>query len=373
MKQQIAVTMAGFMLLASGCENNHQQWPFNPLMAKLQTKGSRPIVPEDVGEKNIHNQWQGKSSPNLYDGGFFARADFLYWRADEDGLEYGAEGNSDSRSSEMRAPKVQWNPGFRVGVGYTFNRQDYWDLTVLWTHFQTHHSAAFHNHGDSSKLFVPWWGSDLGAVASSASAHWTLIYNTYDLDLGRSYFVSKTFSVHPFMGLRGSTIDQRYHAHYNGLFDSGVIPTSFTAKNDFWGVGAHLGTGLEWYCMNSFSLIGQIGGSLLYANFHMKESSTIVSSSHTAISPFPHEQITTAATNVETMLGVQWETFFYQNKWRLVLGLKYEWNQWFSQNRLIRGSRVASVTNTQTPATLFNRESGNLTLQGASFQARLDF
>jgi hypothetical protein len=379
MKEQVAVSMAGLMLLTAGCENADGKNPFNTLASSMNTTKSKKVAAQDVGEKNIHNQWEGKSNPSLYRGGFFARGDFLYWRADQDGLEYAVElkqiaSTSDSKNRVLK-PEVQWNAGFRVGLGYTFSSQDYWDLMALWTHFNTHLSGSksvnFNLNGQNNSAIIPWWGASLlGSFGNEGSVDWKLHYNTYDLDLGRNYFVSKTFSVHPFIGIRGATIKQNYHASYR----IALIPTSFDANLNFWGIGAHIGTALQWHCTRSFSFLGNFGGSLLYGNTKIQEETKgLVIGSPTQTSKAKlNEHLTGGSVNLDAMVGFQWEKFFYENKYRLSIVAGYEWSEWFAQNRIIKADLVPSLME-QLPANLFNKSSGNLMLQGANLQLRLDF
>ncbi|MGH2637796.1 MAG: Lpg1974 family pore-forming outer membrane protein, partial [Rhabdochlamydiaceae bacterium] len=376
-------SMAGLMLLTAGYENIGGKISFGARVAQTKT------TPQDVGEKNIYPQWQGGSSPNLYEGGFFIRGDFLYWRADEEGLEYATVSNiehsTQAITSRLNSQAVTWSPGFRIGVGYTFSSQDYWDLAALWTHFQTHQTASNSFNVDlqaSGPVIVPGWGATiLGSYANQASVDWNLMYNIYDLDVGRNYFISKTISIHPFVGVRGATIHQKYHAKYNALINMAVvpsIPTSFRATTHFWGIGAHIGTGLQWYIHSSFSFLGNVGGSLLYGDFKIQEKYNGLvffdpsNPSTNLLALKDHD--TTGAVNLEAMLGFQWEKFFYQNRYRLSITAGYEWSEWFSQNRMAKADTVNSQpAGVIAGATSFDHEDGNLMLQGAKLQVGWDF
>ncbi len=287
----------------------------------------------------------------------------------------------------MQSPKVQWDPGFRVGLGFTFSHKDFWDLTAVWTHFQTEQSdhKSFQNFNLQTlegQALIPYWGGALlGSFADRASAKWNLAYNVYDLSLGRSYFIAKTVSIHPLIGLRGATIHQNYHAKYNALLTASPtlsLPTSFHAENRFWGVGVHAAADLEWHCSSSFSILGQIGGSLLYADFHVKEKGrTFIGSSGPGVATTTptsfNEHLTTGAPNLEAMLGVQWEMFFHQDRWRLAISLGYDWSQWYSQNRMTRLDAMNNQATRVVTVDHFDHENGTLTLQGANLQICWDF
>ncbi len=379
MKEQIAVSLAGLMLLTSGVEWANGKKILGSSSSKgagrIEASHPKTAKPSEVSEKN-------GDRANLKKGGFVARADYLYWRADEEGVEYGSVTKiapiPSDNSSHLKSPKVQWNSGFRLGMGYTFVDQDYWNLAALWTHFFTHQSdsKAFSGNGEAGSFFVPAWGTALlGTAADRAWVKWNLNYNVYDLNLARNYFVLNTLCVQPFVGLRGATIQQRYHASYNAIPNPGTsarIPTSFKAHTDFWGVGAHLGTALKWQMNRSFSFLGNVGTSLLYGDFKIREKyqSILRTNGVTTLFPF-QEHLTTGAFNVDAMLGLQWEKFFNQNKYRLSFTAGYEWSEWFSQNRMLKLNQL--VTSTNTIGNEVSLSKGDLTLQGASFQIRWEF
>ncbi len=64
------------------------------------------------------------SPANLEKRCFYAFGDFLYWRADEDGLDYGQRLNEDTNHLKMREPDFHWSPGFRLGIGGQMGRFD---------------------------------------------------------------------------------------------------------------------------------------------------------------------------------------------------------------------------------------------------------
>ena len=243
MKEQIALSAAGLMLLTAGFENKSGSTSLLSYIGKSSSKTETEKV-HDVSEQNIYHQWQGKSSPTLYHGGFYTRADFLYWRADCEGLD-----------------SVSWRPGFRVGVGYTFAKKDFWDLMALWTHFK---------------------------------AESTITYNVYDLDLGRDYFISKAVSIRPFLGVRGATIDQRL--------------------NKFWGAGAHIGTSMQWHFTKEFSFLGTIGGSLLYGKFKQLDITTGAANLEAMLGFGWEKFFYQNRYRLSVKAGYEWSEWFSQNR-----------------------------------------------------------
>lgn len=318
-----------------------------------------PVEIEEIAEQNIRGEWQGKSTPYLYNSGWNIAADFIYWRADEDGLEYSKSGG------HLHRPATAWSPGFKFGVGYTFGNQDFWDVFLRWTFLQTQQKG--HRHG----TLLPWWSPTLlGPQAKKASSEWRLHYNTLDLELGRDYFISKSIAVRPHLGLRGALIRQHYHAKYKGVFEEGTFSTSFKAENNFGGVGIRGGAQLFWHFTEDWSVIGSLAGALLYGHFDVdQELKGIVAGerSHKDID----QELSRVAPNLETSLGFQWETFFCEDRYRVAISIAYEFTEWFSQNQMTRTELMDG--NGQIGVTHFDRTKGDLGLQGGTLEVRFDF
>ncbi len=244
-------------------------------------------------------------------------ADFIYWRADEDGLEYV------TKKHHIHKPGIAWDPGFKFGLGYTFH--DFWGLFFKWTYLHTRQNG--HQHGS----LLPWWNDS--KHVRKASAHWRLHYQTYDLNVARDYCVHPKLVVRPYTGLRGALIDQDYKVKYDAKH--------FKADNDFGGVGVRLGSELRWYMTRRFALKGDLSGSLLYGHFDVHERK-----------PHLKQNLSRVAPNLEAFLGFQWE------RRPVTISLGYEFSEWFSQNQMTRH---------------FDKVHGDLGLQGATLELLFEF
>jgi hypothetical protein len=357
-KNQIAVSVVALLLLATGCQKSNHD------LFRIEDSEEAEKFYSKVGEKNIHGQWEGKSAPYLKHGGWSVAGDFIYWRADEDGLEYAKEGHT------IHRPRNSWDAGFKAGIGYTFGEQDFWDLFLRWTYFQTHQTGEA-----KGKTLLPWWSPTLlGPSATKASADWTLHYNTLDLELGRDYFLCKTIALRPHLGLRGALIKQHYDAKYDGVFLIGAVPTAFPtefkAENKFAGAGVRVGAQLAWHFTREWAVTGSLAGALLYGHFDVKQElddvvGAVPSDAHL------NQELSRVAPNLEAGLGIQWETFFHCDRYRVAVSLGYEFTEWFSQNQMSRTELIDG--NGQTGVTHFDKANGDLGLQGATLEVRFDF
>ncbi|MGB7977795.1 MAG: Lpg1974 family pore-forming outer membrane protein [Chlamydiales bacterium] len=337
--------------------------------------------------------------PNLLakrGGGFFVSADYLFWSAYEDGLEYAREVDvvsthgggfipSSSSLSKTFSVNGTWSSGARAGIGYLFGNMDRWDLYLNWTYF---YSKSDHSHGhfsdafDPNRYYAPIWHPFLGARTSAAAEHWWLHYNTIDLQLGRQCFATKKFSVRPFAGLKAAWINQDIHANYMGVWPlvSGFaqLPTRFKADNDFKGIGLMAGSDLHWHFASQWSVLGQISAALLYGKFDVGQTiqgyqQTSENGTPLSYSNFKEKEMNRIRANLQTFLGLEWHAFFKNNEYALNFSAGYEFMEWFQQNET--SQTLISIIGDGSGSTFVSevREDGNLGLQGLTMKGQFDF
>ena len=153
--------------------------------------------------------------PDVRDGAdLFITADALYWKAEEDGLEFVEKQFEDIAfppnytNGKILNPHFDWNWGFRVGLGYN-TPHDGWDLYLNWVRFKSRgHEDAEVNPpaGIASQTLFASNGFDMNDGGNSddvqrAETDWHLKLNLLDFELGREFFVSKWLTLRPFAGL----------------------------------------------------------------------------------------------------------------------------------------------------------------------------
>lgn len=377
MKQPIAISAVAFFLLTTGCQTPPKN--VEEIVDPKPTKRSngKSLSLEAISEKNIHGDWQSRSLPYRQTGGFSIEADFIYWRVDEDDLDYvlTSKTTSDSSHSTFHKPEIRWDAGFKIGAGYTWGRQDFWELFLRWTHLNTHQEGS--KEAKDSDVLIPIWSPTvLGQQAQHASVDWRVRYNTYDLELGRHYFMCKTIALRPFMGVRGATILQHYEAEYKGRLSTSVpIPlfdTHMKAKNDFRGIGTRAGAQLNWYFASDWSIFGSVAGSLLYGQYELHQK--LEGALGVTLTDFGFkDEFSKLATNLEASLGFAWEHYFCKGDYRLAISVAYEFSEWFSQNRMKQFNLLDNSINAQKTVNTVGNQQGDLGLQGGTLQVRFDF
>lgn len=75
--------------------------------------------------------------------GVFAFGEFLYWKAKEEGLSYGLQSPASYRTDPSKGVfgsisqiKPHFQPGFRLGIDFNFNH-DQWDILLHLTSYQS--------------------------------------------------------------------------------------------------------------------------------------------------------------------------------------------------------------------------------------------
>jgi hypothetical protein len=280
------------------------------------------------------NRWSGYAQdecclPDCCDscgwGNWFVGGGLIYWRAYESGLDTCVE-NFSSNSivddvvisesrRKSRDPHFEWNPGFRVGLGYE-SRERSWDIATIWTHFN-----------QKSK----------GSKNGENRARWKLDFDVVDVLGAYNYQLGSCFILRPYGGVRGARIDQKLH---NGVFSDETVFTStdegvtiFRNKQDFWGVGPVIGLEGDVEVGCGLSLYANGSVSWLYGRSHVKvfdETQTIdtidIASNHKH-----HNAVITA---LDAELGIRWSTYMCELPFVVQFGLEH--HQYYNYNRISR-------------------------------------
>ena len=270
----------------------------------------------------------------------FVSAEFLYWRAFEDGLDIcipqeesnfvTTDGFVTSRFvGKGRDINFKWDPAFRLGAGYAFGDNcgcDGWDVGVFWTHFHSHAHASY---------------------ACASHLNWKLDFDVVDLVAGYDHKLNCCFGIRPFLGLRLARIDQKLHISEGdssgsfSSFPSSSFPfsddelfVSSTVKNtqDFKGVGPILGLEADWNIGCGFSFYASADVAWLYGKYKIK-----FTDSTEFIDAFDFCEISKHVdANVavgDAAIGIRWEKCFC-NDLRLLVQLGFEHHRYFDYNRL---------------------------------------
>lgn len=333
------------------------------------TKSSDQPKKEDVrGLPNISTRTSG--SWDLF-------ADAFAWYASEqasavwaDILEIG------SNTSSFTAQDIgfDWDFGFRLGAGRNLE-YDQWDTQLYWTWFRT----EAHQSKRVSPEFIPilgggvlvteeihpeFFAADLSAdFSQSAKIRWSLLFNMFDWELGRSYWVSKDLSLRPFIGIKGGWIDQSIHVKYDNLIIASA-PTNLSAKepvkNNFWGIGPVGGVNTKWKLRNFGTHYPSLFGDFSAATMWGTWSCSDVYKKTNGIKVNVHSRkLTLGALMFRGFMGLGWDVAFNKGRSHFSTRVGYEMQLWVNQLRVATSQLI--------------RLHGDLTLQGVTFNCQFDF
>lgn len=327
--------------------------------------------------------------PNRTQGPFFS-VEFLYWHSSEDSLEsaLSIEGGTQNTSGSVKVKsleqKFEWNPGCRIGLGYNFPYYG-WDGLVQWTYMYTDPSGKFEegNLGVAApvivadSIFLSNGNNSKGPpFADEVKSKWRMIFNSIDLDFGRNFKVSPSLSLRPHGGLKSAWIHQHYRVH--GVFvpqgsDQGGNATdfanTFTAFNNFFGVGPYIGTDARWRLPSNVGLffnlaaagvIGKFKTQGKYTDFLENDGFGNISALNTFVQIKSNRY--RIAPMIQLSLGFDWNKCIGKRR-QISLKAGYEIQYWWAQNRFPSSENII----------LHRSPVGDLMMHGLDLGLRFDF
>jgi hypothetical protein len=303
--------------------------------------------------------------------GITLEADYLYWKAQEDGLIYAikipgwqAKQNiTHVNNVYLVEHSPNWGSGFRVGLGDNLP-YDLWDLGFDWTYYN--HRNTNHIHSDTNSIIavtaVKLFNSTDTFTVSDASSAWHLRFSMMDLVMGRKFLFGDHFILRPSAGLKGGWINQTQSIQYSQLNTAafGSLPHTRVKKiNDFAGIGPELGIDMRWLLGHQFGIFGIMNTALLYGHFDIKTKFFFFDSPITNV-PTLIDSKNRLRPALQLLLGLDWEKCFGGMKFGL--GAGYELQYWWSQQQ-----NFVDVFSLAVPS------GGDLTMHGLTAKAKLEF
>ncbi|MGH2640038.1 MAG: Lpg1974 family pore-forming outer membrane protein, partial [Rhabdochlamydiaceae bacterium] len=300
------------------------------------------------------------SSPN-----WSISADFLAWYASEEVASIWADVITIGvNTSTWRAPafNFKWDYGLRLGIGHALI-YDQWDTAFYWTWFRTDAKHTIPSQADTRigpEFDAAFLSFD---VPQSMSAHWSLDFNMFDWELGRSFRISKNLSFRPFVGLKGGWINQSIHARYFDLTINSVL-TNKSGKehlrNNFWGIGPLGGVNTKWSVRNfgshSFNFFGDFSMAAMWGTWSCGDIYKNTIPKKYSVNT---QNSSLGALMLRGFVGVGWDVDFHAGGSHFATKLGYEMQLWLDQ------LRIATFQ--------LQRLHDDLTLQGVTFNCRFDF
>lgn len=301
-------------------------------------------------------------------------ASFLYWEAFQDGMSPASvrptfnAGGFPTLTGAIAAPHFSYQPGFKVGLGFNTNYDDWtgW-LEYTWFHQRVTGSSSPPQtiaQEPGSWEVSHWFGTldGFGVAGEPIETSWTMNLDLVDAMLKRPYYQGTQLTISPYAGLRTLFLRQRYVIDL--LEPTGAafsINQSHSAA-----IGPHLGVTGHWFLAKGFRFEGQAAGSLLYTHYS-KISARYFSRDSTNLS-LP---LYGAVYNVnkvrpvaELGLGLGWGTYLSSQRYFFDLSLRYDFMYMWKQN--VMRHMLSSFEGN-------DNDTGDLTLNGLTLTAAFDF
>lgn len=301
---------------------------------------------------------------------------FTYWQASQDNMELGFVSDSSNPDYAMNGSFVNmdfdFKPGFQVGAGIDF-LPDNWDLYAEYTWFRgTNHKTKNLEVGNYQKTLFPTWqaASFTAPQYYAGSEKWGLHMDLVDLRLGRNFFVGKSLTFHPFVGLRAPWIRQQVDVTYSELTTAPSINTYLNQLSHSWGIGPSLGTSLDWSLGKGFKFYGRGDVDVVYTqytklSYEQKSQDDGEFIDYTGLS-YLQKNLNTVRSHIDLALGFEWGTYIANKGAYISFAADYGFQVFFNQNMF--RTFIDSLTLAKSTSS-----NGNLYIQGLTATLRFDF
>lgn len=247
--------------------------------------------------------------------------DALYWRATE-AVDWTLINDLNASNQHITIETISFNfdPGFRIGVGY---EDACWDTKLCYTSYYT--KATDSASGNLRSSFL---GSTLDLPShnffyQSGHINFAIRYNMFDWDFGKRFDVAQVLTLRPLLGLKLGRIDQTINTSFVGS-----VSATENINNNFKGIGpkAGLETRLAFFCKQGcqLSLIADFTTAYLWGRWEIKDVlNDNATPARTKIIDVDDKKF--GSLTFQGLLGANLD---YKN---FSMKLGYEINDWFNQ------------------------------------------
>lgn len=319
----------------------------------------------------------------------FASGSFLYYMANEDGLDIGTSGAiipdggqpvvGFTSNAQVALPDFGYKPSFKVGLG---TRLLEWTLAAEYTWIRnntyTSKDAPSSQIAGTTGVWTlnDWYEqtttSGQSMAFSNFDSHWHLRMDIADVMLSRAFYQGRRVCVTPMFGVRGAWIRQRFNL-------KGDVPSTLvTSKNPgdtwsrnsshSWGVGPRAAVEVDCLLGMGFRLEGEVGTSLLFTQYtnvrHSENVANAAAVPQTLTAEF-HDYNCVRPIG-ELGLGIGWGSYLADQKYHIDLSASYDFMLFWNQNMM---RKLLDTVNDGVGGAA----GGDLSLNGLTFTARFDF
>ncbi|MCH9625408.1 MAG: hypothetical protein S4CHLAM123_05820 [Chlamydiales bacterium] len=308
-------------------------------------------------------------------GKFFVTADYLYWKAHEDGLDFAIDGigsgNGTLPSDQGEIYGLNWkaNSGFRVGAGYLSSCECN-DIYVNYTKYTGAAKGSVDRPFSvpvEANLWATFSAPDGGAVFFFGKSDWDLDFQTLDLEVGYTLCFGNCYRFRPFGGIEAVWTKDTNFISYDDRPDEDFFQTVHH-KQDFCGAGPRVGINNNWKIFNCFSLFADTAVSIVWGHYNVERFDIL----NDVVVVNTSNEFSTLRPLFDLKLGIQWETCLW-NCHRFFVKAAFEDQIFLKHNQFIR-FMVGDFNNSfDIPRGNVFNINGDLSLYGLTLSAGIDF
>jgi hypothetical protein len=305
----------------------------------------------------LNNSCEKKSSTLLFD------LDFIYFKTEEDGFEIATqniiknEADPESKiniDGEIRSLDFDFTPGFKLRAGFIIPDMS-WDLSSKWMRlYSTDKNYEYLSKNNLYDGFIPFFYnpnnfSNTQDVIRFSKFDYNLKFhfNSLDIEMGDSFYVSEKVSFRIHGGIKGAVIHQKLNTFFEDgntiqnieLEDLNLISNLSEIKIDSKGVGPRKGLNSKWRLKKSdFSLFTNCSLSFLLTKlnihyFEQDKAYNTITLVDLVEEYKTNECIWLVRPVAELTFGLDWNKYFGKDK-NYNFGIKaaYEMQYFWKQN-----------------------------------------
>lgn len=363
--------------------------------AQTKANNAKPCPPTIQMDEGLSNQYSPAfNAPAAIgiDNGWdvYVRGTFIYWNVSQQYMEVARSAQYAGLSGGVAAtpfpalnanlaiPSTNYEPGFKVAVGYDTN-YDGWmtELEYTWLHQTT--TSSFGTNATSlaigQEIWIPndWFNTLSVATrgqASQISTSWKMNLDMVDLTAGRPFYQGRQVKVSPYGGIRGLWIRQRYNIHLTNVINLTFAQAQSVTYSQCWSVGPTCGMEGQWMLGSGVRVEGDTGFSLLYTRYTKIKHTENDQQTLTAAVAIPGSLNSYGCLRptFDMGLGLGWGMYFYDRTYHIDFAAKYDFMLLWDQN--VMRQLVSALANNNVG---YVDPSGDLYLHGLTVKARFDF
>jgi hypothetical protein len=213
------------------------------------------------------------------------------------------------------------------------------------------------------------------------SGKWEFKFNSFDLEMGRRYWLSKCFDLRPYFGLRGAWAETEFDVAGSGgivqEISEQITGSNIDFENNNWGVGFLGGIQPFWHFSDCFSLFSNFDMSLIWGRKKLKhaKSTTLFDLDGEIVTDRLFSSSSSSygmQTALDLGLGFRYENCYCDNQYRFALDHGWEHHVWLNYNERFTNSSIAATLDNDI-LTTNNITTHDVMFGGFVLRARFDF